>query len=180
MKTWAIFIVLLSLFSSGCKSAEKKAERSKRMANDTWVNPTIHVIDHPGIIGINSGQDEPGMSGDLKGALMAFCQRINEKFSESGLRSAEAGTLYTRLFQSGILKNEAVGMPDPDNPVPAESIEDFKGRVALKVNPSGGYFIFYRKSGCGFTYFYGTFLIEGESGAINIQPLEVWRASVPC
>lgn len=180
MKTGVIFLVLIVLYSSGCKSAERKAERNKRMANISWVNPAIIPVNHPGITGISTNRGEPEITDGLKKGLNDFCQRINEKFSESGLSRAEADSIYTRLFLSGMIKNEATEMPDPDNPMPAESLEDFKSRVALMANPDGGYFIFYRKSGCGFTYFYGTLNIDTGNGAINIKPVEVWRAIVPC
>lgn len=177
-----VLILIIVMTGTGCKCLRKGTlpEDAGNESSRIWVNPVINPIQHPQIEQFEHQGESYQENGRVVSQLQAFCDRMNEKFSVSGMEVEEAAMIYAGLFQSGFIRNEEVGMPDPDNPLEPESFENFKSRVAIMDNAQGGYFIFFRRSGCGFSYVFGTLTVEMATGTIVIQPAEVWRTTVPC
>lgn len=147
---------------------------------DIWVNPVIEPMFHQGIEAIFSDTDkqEPGLLN--REGLIEFCGRLNALFSQSNLSRQEADFVYRQLFDSGLLINEPTGMPDPEEVITKETFENFISRIAIKKNDDLSYSLFFVKTGCGFTYFYGHFVLPEKGQMLNLKALEVWRASMPC
>ena len=151
------------------------------MQNNTqWENPRISPRDHPGIISIQSDAGGELPEEDAWEALEDFCERMNDRFTNSQMSTEEAMSVYELLYASGVLFNEPVGMPDPELPITEESMDSFMQRVALQKITEESFYIFYLKRGCGFTYFYGQFTLPDSPVRLSLNPIEVWRASVPC
>lgn len=163
---------------SGCRAKQESREMEQSETNQ-WENPEITVRNHPGIERIYRQAGENGEKTGETG-LQDFLDRINPKFADSGISRNEAGNVYEMLHESGILFNEPVGMPDPDDPRPRETIDDLKNRIAIRKKDDNSYYIFFVRTSCGFTYFYGYFDWPEEPENLNLQPTETWRASVPC
>jgi len=182
MKNLLLLFFVLIVVAVGCRCFRGATEQAvdNQSATGNWVNPTIFPIYHPLIEGVGVEGMEKTTKEQNGDGLVGFLDRKNALFATSSLTGEEAARVYLALFRSGLIKNESVEMPDPANPVEAESIDDFKTRVALKAKPDGGYFVFFRRSGCGFTYFYGAISIDVQTYAVQVQPIEVWRAIVPC
>ena len=174
------FLIAMATTGCNCMRSTTDTGQSGGQPAGIWVNPVITVIQHPQIEGIGSQGELHQENGTVMDQLQAFCNRNNEKFRMSGMQEQEAALIYAGLFQSGLIRNEEVGMPDPDTPLEVESFENFKSRVAIKVNPDGGYYIFFRRTGCGFHYVLGSLEADMATGKIVISPLEVWHTSVPC
>ncbi|HSV89135.1 MAG TPA: hypothetical protein VLH61_10890 [Bacteroidales bacterium] len=182
MRKPLLLLLIIAMIGFGCRFFRNPsgAQAGGNDGSGFWVNPVIEFIHHPLVESIDRQGETPEENGGGSSGLVGFLQRKNEMFSSSGISPEEALRVYQALFKAGMIKNESVEMPDPDNPVPDESLEEFKSRVAIKSNPAGGFYVFFRKSGCGFTYFFGTFALDPATGAIAIQPVEVWRTKVPC
>lgn len=182
MNKFVVFIFIIAMTGTGCKCLRRSTlpDDAGRSSARIWVNPVINLVQHPQIAQFEHQGEMHQENETVMSQLQGFCDRMNEKFSESGLNTDEAAMIYAGLFQGGFIRNEEVGMPDPDNPLEPESFEDFKSRVAIMVNPQGGYFIFFRRSGCGFSYVFGTLTVEKDTGTIVILPAEVWHTAVPC
>ncbi len=174
-----LLILIPTLMFAACRSKQKTTEMETNV-HDTWQNPEIYPRNHPQIESIerHSGH-EAGQEAGIDG-LMGFCERMNEHFAQSNLTPDEATELYELLHASGILFNESVGMPDPDEPLTRESVDDFMQRIALKKTETNQIEIFYIKTSCGFNYFYGIFTLPVQPHHLDLMPKEVWRASVPC
>lgn len=158
-----------------------KTTASMNDADDShWQNPEILPRDHPGIISINRAFGHGGPEQEDRQGLGAFLERMNERFAQSGIDRETASDIYELLHASGMLFNEAVGMPDPEAEPKRESPDDLKKRIALRLRPDDSYEIFFVRTGCGYTYFYGYFDLPDEPSALDLTPAEVWRASVPC
>lgn len=152
------------------------------MNNDgmnNWENPVIQIRDHPGIERIFQQDGETRQKNGEQG-LNDFIDRTNSKFRESEISIEEAGSIYEMLHDSGMLFNEAVGMPDPQRPRTGETVDDLKRRIAIRMKDENTYYIFFVRTSCGFNYFYGYFTIPEEQENLNLHPVESWRASVPC
>ncbi len=160
----------------GCRSTREGGDMNNI---NNWENPVIHVRDHPGIERTfrQDGQT-PDDNGEL--GLNDFLDRKNAKFRESGISHAEASHVYQMLYNSGILFNEPVGMPDPDEPRTRETVDDLKRRIAIRKKDENTYYIFFVRTSCGYTYFYGYFDMPEEPQNLNLQAVESWRAIVPC
>ncbi len=145
-----------------------------------WTNPVIEPVFHPGIEAIFSETNQQESSLLNREGLIEFCTRVNALFANSNLSPQEADFVYQQLFDSGLLFNEPIGMPDPEEVLTKETIENFKARIALKKNNDLSYSLFFVKTGCGYTYFYGKFVLPEKGQLLNLIALEVWRASMPC
>lgn len=180
MKRYVFLLILFpAVIYSACKSQRPPADMDTHQS-EIWINPEIMPRFHPQIesitrLGGAETDDASGMDG-----IAAFCNRMNAYFSESGLGVDQADEIYELLHASGILFNESVGMPDPDYPLEKETVDDFRQRISIKHSGEGEFEIFYLKTSCGFTYFYGVFILPDDPRQLNMRPREVWRASVPC
>ncbi len=174
----AIISIIFIITVIGCRSTREATDMNNDEINN-WENPVIQERNHPGI---EKTFREDGESlhenGEL--GLNDFLDRKNSKFRESGISQEEASNVYNMLHDSGILFNEPVGMPDPDEPRTRETVDDLKRRIAIRKKDENTYYIFFVKTSCGFTYFYGYFAMPEEPQNLNLQPVESWRASVPC
>lgn len=178
-KSVLIVLILLAGFT-GCRSAQKKARMKQQMETNVWVNPVIEPVFHQGIEAIfPENQDVEAHLMDREG-LIDFCARMNALFANSGLIWKEADFVYQLLYDSGLLFNEPMGMPDPEEVREKETIENFKTRIAIKKNEDLSYSLFYVKIGCGYTYFFGNFIIPEKDHGLHLNATEVWRASMPC
>jgi len=177
-----VLFLIITMTGTGCKCLRKGTlnEDAGKAASRIWINPVINPVEHPQIEQFEHQGELYQENGTVVSRLQAFCNQMNEKFSISGMEIEEASMIYAGLFQSGLIRNEEVGMPDPDNPLEPESFENFKSRVAIMANAQGGYFIFFRRSSCGFSYVFGALKVDMATGNMIIQPSEVWRTSVPC
>lgn len=173
MKILNLFtILLIGCLWSGCKifSCQTKADN----ANE-WNNPPLNC-DIPGVaddIFIEEG--ESSLEGEE--GLKDFCSRMQEHFSVSNMSRQEARKVYDLLLDSGKLQDESFDMPSPDDP-PAQ-ITDFSSRAAIQKTDDDHYEVFIILSGGGFTYFHGAFKWPQEPQQLQLQPIEVWRASYP-
>ncbi len=148
--------------------------------NTQWENPGIMPRNHPGIISIQREVGGERTEKDALETLAKFCERMNEGFAQSTISKEDAISVYEMLYASGVLFNESVGMPDPDMPSIQESMEAFMQRIAIQKISEDTFYIFYVRAGCGFTYFFGQFTLPESPIHLNLYPIEVWRASVPC
>lgn len=172
-------LILLAGFS-GCRSAQKNARMKKQMETSVWVNPVIEPVFHQGIEAIfPENKDVEAHLMDREG-LIDFCARLNALFANSGLDWLEADFVYQLLYDSGLFFNEPIGMPDPEEVREKETLENFKTRIALKKNEDLSYSLFYVKTGCGYTYFFGKFIIPEKDHGLHLNATEVWRVSMPC
>ncbi len=172
-----LVVFLLAVF--GCKSS-KKSRDQKKTDNTVWVNPYIEPVIHSGITDIfkeHSDQERNEMN--IQG-LINFCNRMNTFFSQSNLTNTEAQIIYQYLYLSGQLMNEPAGMPDPEEIRPHETLEQFKSRNAIRKNANETYSIFFVRTGCGYTFYFGHFNIPREGKRLDFKSEEVWRASMPC
>lgn len=143
---------------------------------DHWQNPFIQCEIPPVIEKIFIETGESNLSGEA--GIHDFCERMNQRFSQSNLTFSEARDLYQMLAQSGLNLNEAFGMPSPDYEPPPT--EDFTTVAALKRIDDTSFEIFFVKTACGKTYFHGKFNLPENPVDLNIESIEVWRASYPC
>ncbi|MFP4065135.1 MAG: hypothetical protein ACLFN2_00345 [Bacteroidales bacterium] len=144
-----------------------------------WENPVIQPRNHPGIERIFQ-QDGDRRQENNESGLKDFIDRTNSGFRDSKISIEEANKVYEMLHDSGMLFNEPIGMPDPDEPRSHETVDDLKKRVAIRKIDENTYYIFFVRTSCGFTYFYGYFSMPDQAENLNLQPIESWRASVPC
>ncbi len=173
-----IICILIMIAFSGCRAKQESREMDENGTNQ-WANPEISFRNHPGIERIYQQAGENGGKTGEAG-LQDFLDRINEKFRESELDREEAVRVYEMLHESGILFNEPVGMPDPDEPLSRETVDDLKNRIAIRKKDENSWYIFFTRTSCGFTYFYGYFDWPEEPDVLNLRSIESWRASVPC
>lgn len=172
MRIITISIILITIII-GCRSTQEAADMNN------WENPVIHIRNHPGIERIFRQEGE-GLQENNEAGLKDFLDRTNSKFRESEISIEEANNVYEMLHESGMLFNEPTGMPDPDEPRSRETVDDLKKRIAIRKKDENTYYIFFVRTSCGFTYFYGCFSMPDEADNLNLQPIESWRASVPC
>ncbi len=173
-------LLVLAIMLPGCKSSRKKMKTAQNQELAIWVNPQILPAYHPAAEGIFMQYPEISDAGMDTAGLEGFCNRMNELFRESGIGYTDALVIYLLLHESGLLANESIGMPDPEEPLVRESMDSFQSRVALKRIDENSYEIFYRRTGCGYTYVYGTFVLPSDTHSLSIAPIETWRISVPC
>lgn len=172
MRILTISIILITIII-GCRSTQEAADMNN------WENPVIHVKNHPGIERtFRQGGEDPQENNEA--GLKDFLDRTNSRFRESKISIEEANNVYEMLHDSGMLFNEPTGMPDPDEPRSRETVDDLKRRIAIRKKEKDTYYIFFVRTSCGFTYFYGYFTMPDDPESLNLQPIESWRASVPC
>lgn len=108
--------------------------------------------------------------------LEGFCERMRERFSESGLTVTEAGRVFEAIPTVLNIKDGSYGMPGPGNPqLPPVDLET---RVMLKKIAADRYELFFYQIGCGRHYLlYELDLTGGEAKA---RQIESWSENYPC
>lgn len=166
-------IILLMLFAVvGCNNSNIKKSSSSQ---SNWVNPILncHIPEIAEDINIEFGESE------LKGneGIADFCKRMNRYFEKSNISKNEAQEIYNALKKTRLNLNESIGQPSPDDSVLVD--QDFTKLIALKKVSDTKIELFYIKTGCGKTYFFGKFDYKKDK-AISLVPIEVWKISYPC
>lgn len=180
MNKIALFIFIILAGFTSCKCVKKNSRMKQQNESVAWINPVIEPRIHQGIEAIFAKNQDVGAN-EMNGAgLTEFCNRMNIFFANSNLTHQEAEFLYELLYESGLFFNEPTGMPDPEQVIAKETVDDLKARIAIKKNADLGYSLFVMKTGCGYTYYFGQFVIPEKGQKLNFIPSEVWRASMPC
>lgn len=109
--------------------------------------------------------------------LKAFCQRVKERFSSSGMTVREADQLFEMLEGRLRIVDEPSGMPAPNGTKPKPV--KLRDRVAVRKVEQGTFEIFFHRTGCGKNYLYFR-IEEKQGGEIQISLLEKWSESYPC
>jgi hypothetical protein len=161
----------------GCNNCLKTGTAN----NVPWSNPEIMSVNDPRIEPSFEFEDlnKPEQE---ESPVQTFIVRNNKHFSSSnGLKLLEADNIYRKLFEKGVFKNESVGMPSPDDEPYVETLDDFKQRVALrKTKQDGTYEFFLLKTGCGYTYIFGSLKIAENNLDLLLDISERIHLSVPC
>jgi len=166
--TGSAYIALSLILLVGCGSSRKAAHR----ASGNWQNPVIAFVKDPRIESFQELEDDQEIT---------FFEKMNGLFANSGLTRLEAHNIYEKLFAGGFFRNEAIGMPSPEDDAFKETFDDFKQRVALrKTEHKSKYEFFLLKTGCGYSYIYGQIILGEGTKGLEIIDLERVHFSVPC
>lgn len=180
MRTLLYAIIALCCLWS-CNMTRKTKSNTIATISEHWLNPVISPsFSHPGIEAIFRQDLGPGENHLDKEGIQHFCTRLNKQFASSQLSNEQAHKIYLLLYQSGHLANESVGMPDPDDTQPRETLATFKKRVAIRYTHEGNWEAFYQQSGCGFTYAHIRIELKPNQELARLTTLESWRILIPC
>lgn len=170
---WTLVIPLfLVLLISGCVNED-----------DVWINPNIECTFSTSETPIKQYPYQHNLSTDeMKDSegFLDFCTRMENTFSDSGIKIKEANIIYGLIHEADYVKDGSYGMPSPGVPPrPRLSIWDIKKRVAIRKVNDNQYEIFYSEISCGTNYEFIMLEIQNNE-IINQQRIEAWSASYPC
>jgi hypothetical protein len=148
------------------------------LGTERWKNPVISCTlkENEDPVRQFPYSDDVGMAAGLQ----KFCNRMQDRFSQSGLSAAEAKEVYAALFAGKWLREGSYGMPSPDlPPTKPLTLVDYKKRIALRKVDDNSYEVYYSYLNCGTNYEYAqVWIVDGKIS--RQERLEAWSGLYPC